>query len=312
MSTDNCKKFIEDLSIEHSLPLKTVWKRTERYKENDLIMRKFENKEGDELLISEDSTGTLKLVTLEYNIYLPEHIKETMSSNHLFSELYKTYLNLTSYSHLTEDELELDNLEPVSALSIRKYLLLNDDSFLKTDLDGFKPNKDDELNVGYKTLYQLSYAELENTPLAKNNFVNDTSSETVGIVYDKENMELYYHEKEGISFFKAICGGDWEVPIHFLVYWSETEGRLKGFFPKGEANIYNVAYGCAYGSEYEKVNESDFPNRAAYDKVMNEADNKLCSIDDNYQQVSDKALNKAFKEMKQIILNEHLSKKMKP
>lgn len=62
MSTENCKKFIEELSIKEQLPLKTTWKRTEKYKESSFTMRKFENKEGDTLLISENSQGEFHLV----------------------------------------------------------------------------------------------------------------------------------------------------------------------------------------------------------------------------------------------------------
>ena len=68
MSTENCKKFIEELSIKEHLPLKTTWKRTEKYKESSFTMRKFENKEGDTLLISENSQGEFHLVELDRNL----------------------------------------------------------------------------------------------------------------------------------------------------------------------------------------------------------------------------------------------------
>ena len=68
MSTDNCKDFIEKLSINENLPLKTKWKRLKKYKEKDLIYRDFQNNEGDELTISEDKAGILNLVKLERNI----------------------------------------------------------------------------------------------------------------------------------------------------------------------------------------------------------------------------------------------------
>lgn len=310
MSNDIYKKFIENLSIEHNLPIKTTWKRIKSFKKNDLIMQQFENNEGDEILISEDSSGFLNLVHIEPHIELPQEIKDKMNSIHLLSELYKIYFNLSSQSN----ELEIENINTISSKAIRKYLLLNDDSFIKKDLISFKPGENKELEIGHQVLYYLSFPEsnIENNSSLHPNFVDDTSSENVGVLYDKENMELYYCEKDGISFFKAICGGDWEIPIQFLVYWSESEGRLKGFFPKGDANIYNKKYNCAYGSEYEKINESDFPNKESYNKVQNDIDNIMEKINDNYNLYFKESFHKAFKEMKKIILKENLSKKHKP
>ena len=312
MSTENCKKFIEELSIKEHLPLKTTWKRTEKYKESSFTMRNFENKEGDTLLISENSQGDFHLVELDRNISIPESLKILHRKNHLLSELYKLYLDLTPYAYTLEDSLDLKDLTILSQNSIRKYLLLGEDKFLKEDLKTLSLHNKEELDIGYKILYQLSYCEPNDISLLTTNFVQDTSSENVGILYDKENMELSYMEKEGVSFFVAVCGGDWEMPIHFLVYWSETDKRLKGFFPKGDSNVYNVEYNCAYGSEYDKVHEEDFSSRAQYDKVMNEADDKMGKINDNFEEVSNKALNKAFKELKHIILNENLKVKNKP
>lgn len=311
MSTDNCKKFIEEISVKEKLPLKTTWKRIEKFKDNDLMMRRFENKEGDKILISEDLQGEFNLIELERNITLNETIKAQHTRLHLLTELYKLYLDLTPYSDSLEESLELDSLEPLSQQSIRKYLLLGEDKFLKEDLKNFRPGSE-ELNIGYNLLYQLSYSEPQDIPLLNYNFVQDTASNNVGILYDKENIELNYMEKEGISFLVATCGGDWEIPIHFLVYWSDSEQRLKGFFPKGDSNIYNIQYDCAYGSEYEKIDESQFSSQKEYEIARDKAESMMDKMNDSYETQSDKALKNAFKDLKNILINESLNKKIKP
>lgn len=308
MSTDNCKKFIEEFSINNNLPLKTTWKRTEIYKNNDLTFRKFENKEGDELLLSENLSGLVQLVQLEKNIPIPQEILDSHNSNKLLTELYKLCLNLAPY----DENIELDSIFPLSSEAIRKYLLLNDDSYLIRELNNYYPSKDQDLDIGHAVMASLSYEDCGDIDKFKNNFINDTSSDNVGVLYDKENMYLYFLEKEGISFFKAVCGGDWEIPVQFLIYWSDKEKRLKGFFPKGEANIYNTKYNCAYGSEDQKINSSDFPTTQSYDNAINEAEKMSELINNQYDSLSEKSLKKSFKELKNIILNENLKNTMKP
>lgn len=312
MSLENCKKFIEEISVEHNLILTASWKRIEKFKENNLTIRKFENQQGDEIVISEDNNGKYNLLSIDKSVIVPEQIKQHLNSSHLYTQLYKLYLDLVSTSGSLEDNLNLSELHELSQKSVRKYLLLKNDSYLKKDLENYKPNPKEDLPIGYEILSILSYDSKDNISIPSDNFVHDTSSEKVGVIYSTENMDLYYVEKEGISFFRAMCGGDWEMPIHFLVYWSEADNRLKGFFPKGDANIYNIHYQCAYGSEEEISRQSDFANREAYDQAMNLAEQQMTYIHDNFDIVYDKALNNAFKQLKKIIIEENLSKKMKP
>lgn len=312
MSLEHYKQFIELISLEHSLTLKTSWKRIDKFLENNLTFTKFENQQGDEILISEDNTGKLNLISVEKSVEIPAEIKKNLNSTTLFTAFYKLFLDVVSTSESLEENLNLSEIQPLSPKAIRKYLLLQDDSYIQQELQDYKPSSKEDLQIGYELLSILSYDSQDNISIPVNNFVRETSSEHVGILYDKENMDLYYIEKEGISFFQAICGGDWEMPIQFLVYWSEADNRLKGFFPTGDANIYNIQYNCAYGSEEELSRESDFSSREAYDKAMNEADSLMNNINENYNVLLEKALNKAFKQIKKIIVEENLSKKIKP
>ena len=56
-----------------------------------------------------------------------------------------------------------------------------------------------------------------------------------------------YHELvPGFHTFWVSAGGDWEIPINFLLYWGDN--RLRAYIPK-DGNIWNKKYKCAYGSE---------------------------------------------------------------
>jgi len=306
MSTDNCKDFIEKLSINENLPLKTKWKRLKKYKEKDLIYRDFQNNEGDELTISEDKAGILNLVKLERNMKLSEEYTKNQNKQFLLLELYKLTLDISA----TNKEFNERYLEDISQEGIREYILTGRTKYLENDINKISIKSGEELNVGYEIMSLLSYHEDELPEKYMNNFCEDTKSEKVGILYDKENMYLHYYEKEGISFFQAICGGDWEQPIQFLVYWSESESRLKGFFPLGDANIYNKEYNCAYGSESEILYDK-FKNEEDYEKELSKCENLLEKLDENYEKNYEKALNNAFKELKKILVKEIKSPKPK-
>lgn len=52
----------------------------------------------------------------------------------------------------------------------------------------------------------------------------------------------------GFSFLGCWAGGDWECPVHFILYW---DGKaVRGFVPE-DGNTFNVKYRTAYGSEGE-------------------------------------------------------------
>lgn len=69
------------------------------------------------------------------------------------------------------------------------------------------------------------------------------------IDFDLENVDLTIIEKDDICCLLLEAGGDWEEPISAYFYWSEPTQSLKGFFPLGEGNTYNLATNTAYGSE---------------------------------------------------------------
>jgi hypothetical protein len=93
------------------------------------------------------------------------------------------------------------------------------------------------------------------------------------VVFDLENVELTLIEKNNICCLMLEAGGDWEYPITAYFYWSEREKSIKGFFPVGEGNSYNLATGTAYGSE--DVDDDELQER--YEKEMDNLNEKMIS-----------------------------------
>jgi hypothetical protein len=86
--------------------------------------------------------------------------------------------------------------------------------------------------------------------------------------FDLENIELVYYFQDNISYLKLEAGGDWEYPILGFFYWSDPTKSIKGFFPLGEGNTYNIATNTAYGSEDE--------NEEGYEENMQDLDCDEC------------------------------------
>lgn len=50
----------------------------------------------------------------------------------------------------------------------------------------------------------------------------------------------------GFHTFWVSAGGDWEIPVNFMIYWGDN--RLRGYIPK-DGNVWDKKYKTAYGSE---------------------------------------------------------------
>jgi hypothetical protein len=153
-------------------------------------------------------------------------------------ELVTTPLSAKAMSYLSKEKL----LEELNNLS-EEY------SGKSEELDINPRSK--ELNCSYDFISQLIGDKL-----------------TTDVIFDLENTELTYYHKDDISYLQLDAGGDWEYPILAFFYWSEKNKAIKGFFPLGEGNTYNIETNTAYGSE--DSNDDELTER--YETIMNELD----------------------------------------
>lgn len=115
------------------------------------------------------------------------------------------------------------------------------------------------------------------------NTLTKTVEKDVGKVhFDTENVEIdskcnFYRAKlglntlsNGMSFFGVIAGGDWEVPVYFIIYWDGK--KLRGYVPE-EGNPWNKKTKEAYGNN-EKKDMEDAKKRFNLDD-----DDGYCDLD---------------------------------
>lgn len=124
------------------------------------------------------------------------------------------------------------------------------------------------------------------------------------VEFDFENYEPYSLEKEvkpgdgflnypigfvtlpnGMHAFFINAGGDWEMPVCFLLYWDGS--TLRGYIPK-DGNVWNRKAKSAYGND-EESDEESYPSlvkesakwldQATVDKFTTELENNSFSFD---------------------------------
>lgn len=66
--------------------------------------------------------------------------------------------------------------------------------------------------------------------------------------YAEGDKIMGFQQVNGIPFLGCMAGGDWEIPIYFLIYWDGSQFR--GYIPK-DGNTVNPKNDSAYGNDPE-------------------------------------------------------------
>lgn len=93
---------------------------------------------------------------------------------------------------------------------------------------------------------------------------NDKSVEKIRndlskVIFDWENFEPFelgfWTTESGIPVVGCMAGGDWECPVHFVLY-PENDKTIRAYIPK-DGNTWNFKTKTAYGSEEENGFDPD-------------------------------------------------------
>lgn len=268
MSTQDCKKFLENVSKANNWSENSNWKRRRKYKDGNAEMREFENQHGNIVLIKEENNilslfnaQTIQMVEnkitkVENNI---ENVLSGLNKVNTFKSLLQTFIS----------EKIKDYNEDMSFYKTLLEEIKNDNDWSIVENKIIKVHKDQNeyfYNVNSfveNMTYSLISHFVHENPTSKNNFFKDISSEKVKVVYDLENILAKFVEVEGTHFILLSMGGDWEFPVNAYIYYSTKNNKLKGFFPRDDGNMYNQITQTAYGSEreaaiYRKLSYDEF------------------------------------------------------
>lgn len=80
------------------------------------------------------------------------------------------------------------------------------------------------------------------------------------IQFDCENMMLEGFESTplGIPYVRLLCGGDWESPVHAIIYFDGK--NFRGYVPT-KGNTFNPKTKVAYGNE---MDDEDYDPQVDY------------------------------------------------
>lgn len=87
----------------------------------------------------------------------------------------------------------------------------------------------------------------------------DTENFESGLDYKGERSKFmgFHTLDNGLTFCGMYAGGDWEYPVHWIVYWDGK--KLRGYIPT-EGNPYNTDTKRAYGND-EKADAKNAKKR---------------------------------------------------
>lgn len=71
-----------------------------------------------------------------------------------------------------------------------------------------------------------------------------------------EQFEVLNSGDEAFPIVWCACGGDWELPLAFVLYIDDKD-RIRGYIPS-DGNAYDHIRNCAYTNEDEGAGEPDF------------------------------------------------------
>lgn len=299
MSSDDCKDLLQQLALENSWPLDSKWKRKSKYKDGEVSIREFENQYGHKAVVAQEN-GSIYLLSSKVNSIqdLPDSLKKTLTHENLFKGLIKELLTNKDFTDLAgnyqSDEKfneAIYELAETSSWNKMEKALKKYDYTVNSSRDNYGLTQTVMLSI-----YMSSYAQ----DLAKN-FFDDISPDAVGVNYDLENVYAYFKSVEGLEFATVEMGGDWETPVYAIIYWSEKDQKVKGFFPKEKGNIYNVVENTAYGSDMENYHYNQ-PSKEAYQALQQKYESMRDKIEEDSEKHYKKALKEGVKQWKEHLL----------
>ncbi len=63
---------------------------------------------------------------------------------------------------------------------------------------------------------------------------------------DNSPMEGFHQLDNGLTFLGVTCGGDWETPVYFILYWDGA--KIRGYIPT-DGNPWNRTTKKAFGND---------------------------------------------------------------
>jgi hypothetical protein len=109
--------------------------------------------------------------------------------------------------------------------------------------------KQDVVNHAYAIPWKFLTKQLEMDISAVDFDFENCSADTVFATLDDLKVPLGFQTLDNLTFLGINAGGDWEVPVFFIVYWDGME--LRAYIPT-EGNTWNLTAHSAFGNDEDQ------------------------------------------------------------
>lgn len=134
---------------------------------------------------------------------------------------------------------------PITILELQKKIARLTSKFEHVDYvpGAFKNDAEQEEQLWYDNGYMIR--EIFEKDLMKVQFDFENFEVEEGH-FGPKGLMGYHTLSNGFTFLGCCAGGDWEVPVFFIIYWDGK--KLRAYIPT-DGNPWNTDMGTAYGSE---------------------------------------------------------------
>lgn len=119
-------------------------------------------------------------------------------------------------------------------------------TFVKITLDELKDKIKDIYSLeGYHSLRSLTSTvenDLSKVAFDTENITGIDDSHTFG----PDELIGFHVLPNGMPYLGVAAGGDWEIPVFFIIYWDGK--KLRGYIPE-KGNLWNTTTKAAYGND---------------------------------------------------------------
>ena len=171
------------------------------------------------------------------------------------------------YNHEDAEYHELKDITTGQDTSIDKIKQFSD----------IDPNDYKELIDAYVDI-RVSYDDTApaHKDVQKINFDFENSSATDEF-YDKD-IDKHSQLTDGTAIVWAFAGGDWEYPVHFVLYL-DPKNKIRAYIPS-DGNVYCHKCKCAYGTcecddQQEKFNNDYYTDNLNFHAMMEDVNNRI-------------------------------------
>ena len=186
---------------------------------------------------------------------MPRFAKKGSTKINILEQMFKEIQN-SNENWASVDGKEIKSMKSFNEINPTKY-----DELVEKYLEAITSNL--ENSATYKDVHKIDF-DFENCG-------------ATGTFYDK-NISQHSQLIDGTEIIWAYGGGDWEMPVQFVLYLDPND-KVRAYVPSN-GNVYCHKCKCALGTcecedQPEEYDDDYYPNHLDFDQMMVDVNNRI-------------------------------------